>query len=1172
MRYFIRRNRDKVVMGGILAVLATVLFSLTWNADNTVEGKSTDEDIVWAIGEPDGLSIEFMAGEREKVEFILEMDNPSEKFPGIHRGALTSNGEIRKKPYKIIFDLPEDEKWNDSYLFKMDLFYTTGSPSEIEIDINGNRGIFPVHHELKKDLNDGQGNSPLLAKQQLKIPINSEWLKDENNEIAIIPLGIGQMSYDALSLERAETPNSLIDKPRLNPTVFFKNKEDGLHQVAKLEVPFNGNFDEGEAIITIEENEIQASLKSNGYDFGVLTKKIHIPAIDSDTQADIAVNLGGIHMQETHEFRAAKKWTLFVTPRVHNDVGYTDLQPHVNELDNRNTDRILEVLDQYPFYKFNFETSWLVENYIESRTQSYRKKFFEHSSAGRAPINALYLNLLTGLSSGEELHRATYFSYKLHKEEGTNFDWASLTDAPSHSWFLPTLLTDIGVKGFAVGSNQTRAPILRFSNLNEKSPFYWEGMNGEKILKWYSRSYLQLARLTRLGGDWGGGANYDFMKSTVPQFLTRYQTNSYTPDAVMMYGSYVDNALIPEDADARIIEKWNEEYAYPEIRTASDSDFYEYIDKNFREDLATYRGGAGAYWEDGAGSTANATKLIQKTQEILPMAETAASLSSVFMPRHSYKSEVFNEIWKNILFYNEHTWGAYSSISQPEREFVTKQWEIKRNYAEKADISARTVLTRSLNRLSQLFEVEGNTHFAYNWQPWERSNPIELELSEGEYLVDLEKDEPVEYDVLYAGNGYRKIRFIANNVPAMGYKGYEIRSLHEPADQEARGSNVSDSNIAENKYYKLTIDKATGGISSIIDKTADNKEMVDSKASYGLNEYLYVSGGENSKVLNHGMGLPPADLTINRPESAKIVENVETPIGHRIVVETSSTNTPTIRSEYRLYDDLKRIDLINTINKESTYDKEGVYFAYPFNVGQPDVSYQIQNGWVRPNKDQLPGAAREWFTTQNLVKTTDGDYTIAWATPDAPLFTLTDINRGKWPEHLEINNGHVFSYVLNNYWFTNYKASQGGEFKFSYAITSGNNLSNRDLAHFDADIRKPVMGYSLLSTWSAATVKAENRPLSPDKGTFIDVENSSLQFVALKKAEFGEGYILRLRESSGAKGQTKISSSFFEIKEAYLTNGVEENKEELKVRDNTIEVPFEKNSFITVRLRIASKI
>lgn len=51
---------------------------------------------------------------------------------------------------------------------------------------------------------------------------------------------------------------------------------------------------------------------------------------------------------------------------------------------------------------------------------------------------------------------------------------------------------------------------------------------------------------------------------------------------------------------------------------------------------------------------------------------------------------------------------------------------------------------------------------------------------------------------------------------------------------------------------------------------------------------------------------------------------------------------------------------------------------------------------------------------------------IAWASPDAPLFTLTDINRGLWLKHLDIRNGYLFSYVMNNYWFTNYRAEHSG--------------------------------------------------------------------------------------------------------------------------------------------------
>ncbi|NBC04045.1 MAG: hypothetical protein GVY20_10110, partial [Bacteroidetes bacterium] len=361
------------------------------------------------------------------------------------------------------------------------------------------------------------------------------------------------------------------------------------------------------------------------------------------------------------------------------------------------------------------------------------------------------------------------------------------------------------------------------------------------------------------------------------------------------------------------------------------------------------------------------------------------------------------------------------------------------------------------------------------------------------------------------------------------------------------------------------------GLIRLYDKES-GKEIVDENASYSLNEYLYVSGGEDTKIINHGMGIPPADLQIHKPTDVRIIENSETSVGQRIIVEALSQNTPMIRSEYRLYNDIKRVDIINIVHKEATLDKEGVYFAFPFMSEDPDVAYQIQNGWLRPNEDQLPGAAREWFTTQNLVRVDDGNYSIAWASPDAPLFTLTDINRGEWPTHLDIENGHVFSYVMNNYWFTNYKASQEGEFTFSYSITSGENMSREELAQFDADIRSPIIGYPLLSTW-AAGVEAQDRPLSAEKGRFFSLTDSeNLQFVTLKQAEDGNGWILRLLETAGKEGESELSTDLLDIDAAYLANGVEENQRELRVENNAVNIPYQANRYTTIRLVTKSRL
>jgi len=501
------------------------------------------------------------------------------------------------------------------------------------------------------------------------------------------------MEYDAVTFRKVGGNSEAGEKLRLEPTIFFRKEGGKLMEVCRLIAPFQKRFQSGKATVRLGNRSFRTTFTNAAYDFGLLSEVIQIPAGVCAGKASVKLSLDDQIRQAEQDVTPAKQWKVFICPKVHNDVGYTDLQPHVNELDNRNTDTVLDVLAKYPFYKFNFETSWLVENYLDCRAPAWRKQFFDLAHKGRANINALYLNLMTGVCSGEELYRAMYFTHRLHRERGANFDFACITDAPSHSWFLPTLFTDVGIKGFSNGSNQSRAPILYRSGLNEDSPFYWEGMNGEMIFMWYARSYVQLKRLT--GPGWGGPvSSFDYLNSSVPQFLVRYTRDDYAPDAVMIYGAYVDNAAVPETAEAPVIERWNQDYEYPKLIVASDADYFNYIEKHFKDRLPVRRGDCGAYWEDGVASSAQATTLNRRTQQILPAAETAATLATIFEPRNRYPAEDFRGAWRNVMFYDEHTWGAHNSISQPDRQFVTRQWEIKEGYATRANLDARNLLAR----------------------------------------------------------------------------------------------------------------------------------------------------------------------------------------------------------------------------------------------------------------------------------------------------------------------------------------------------------------------------------------------------------------------------------------------------------------------------------------------
>lgn len=287
-------------------------------------------------------------------------------------------------------------------------------------------------------------------------------------------------------------------------------------------------------------------------------------------------------------------------------------------------------------------------------------------------------------------------------------------------------------------------------------------------------------------------------------------------------------------------------------------------------------------------------------------------------------------------------------------------------------------------------------------------------------------------------------------------------------------------------------------------------------------------------------------------------------MGQRIRITARAKNVPLIESEITVYDDLKRIDIRDHIRKEDIRAKEAIYFAFPFRTSPPKFLYQVHNAWARPNDDQLPGALREWFTTPNLVVSRDEGATIAFATPDVPLVTLTDINRGRWPQHLDIKNGHVFSYVTNNYWSMNIKASQGGDILFRYSITSRRDLDYVALGQFDSETRSGLASYP---HFVRPVIGKKRLPASA--GSFFELDAANAQVSTFKQAEDGSGYILRLRETAGRDGAARLRSPLFRITSAFLTDGVEENKGPLTLKANALEIPLRANRFTTVRLLFA---
>jgi len=370
-------------------------------------------------------------------------------------------------------------------------------------------------------------------------------------------------------------------------------------------------------------------------------------------------------------------------------------------------------------------------------------------------------------------------------------------------------------------------------------------------------------------------------------------------------------------------------------------------------------------------------------------------------------------------------------------------------------------------------------------------------------------------------------------------------------------------NVIENKYYRVEADPATGSIKGIFDKQL-NRELVAADSPYLFDQYLYVQGGsDDTQIVHMRKSLPYADLKITPSSGGRIVGLRTTPFGKILVLEAKGVHTPLVRTDILLYDDEKKIEFINRLTKEAVRTKESGYFAFPIKAPKPSFQYEIQNGWVNPAQDMLKGAGLEWFSVGHWVKASGPDFELAITPIDAPLVTLGDVNRGVWPAEFKPASSTIFSYAFNNYWHTNYRAEQGGEMTFRYAMTSGGSLSPSDLAHFGRAAMTPLAIDEVIDQ-----DKVGNPPelLEPISTSFLQVKGPRVVVENWKAAEDGNGSVLRLLETSGTENRAVLQFPLFHLQRAWLTTAMEDDLKDVPVDDSSLEVTLKPHEIATVRI------
>ena len=154
----------------------------------------------------------------------------------------------------------------------------------------------------------------------------------------------------------------------------------------------------------------------------------------------------------------------------------------------------------------------------------------------------------------------------------------------------------------------------------------------------------------------------------------------------------------------------------------------------------------------------------------------------------------------------------------------------------------------------------------------------------------------------------------------------------------------------------------------------------------------------------------------------------------------------------------------------------------------------------------------------------------------------------------------MYSYVMNNNFRTNFENVQVTDVLFRYSLTTHKG-SWREGQPYD-------FGWAIINPLIPVCVNGKKEGTLEKSMSFCQVDKPNILLLTLKKAEDGDGLILRLIETEGKDTVVTLRLPFISITRAYQTNLVEENERLLSAKEHTVAVPIKAFGITTIRVEV----
>lgn len=854
---------------------------------------------------------------------------------------------------------------------------------------------------------------------------------------------------------------------------------------------------------------------------------------------------------------------IIVVFKMHFDIGYTQwaegvLQQYSGPMLAKTLQAIDETSGLPAAEQFVWTVpSWPLKYMLENCSPEIKSGLEKAIREERIIPHALPFTFETEASDLENLVRGLQYASDINRQFGLPLPRdAKLTDVPSHSHVLPTLLKNAGVDILHIGCNPGSA------SPDVPTLFWWEGPDGSRLLTFNWAEYY--------GSGIMPPVNWKH-KTWLAMIHTHENTGAPTPGEV-----------------AELLKTAKKQMPGARVRIGRISDFYDLLMEE-KPDLPVVKGDMPDTWIHGYLSTPGEIKISKKLQRETYNTEILNTQIKDWSGTSAAIEKYIDKAAENMILYDEHTFGVAMTHNNQQGwsyndEFLINQslgqysyaeasWQEKANRIETAERIVWPIMNQQLKQLASSVSVEGKRILVYNPLPWARNGRVNFFA--GIYQMNFKiygVKEAETGEIIPVFNDKNLVSFEARDIPASGYKTY-IPVL-EPVIRTPEATILVDekNGIIENSYFKLELDQSTGGLRSVFDKTS-GREMVDADDADGFAQYIYEKFGQEDLTgynkayvkpgseswANQEMGrpsVPQAERKVFKGKCGKIVyRNMGNAISASLFCKIDEPVNHSYIVTYTLFENQPYIEIDWGINgKQADPMPEAGWLSFPFNLDDPGYRLYRTGAIVDPKKDFLARSNQDYCflnTSMTLFDKTGTGY--ALNTPSAPGISIEERGLYKFSGKKEQWGDKVYVNLYNTQWGTNFAEWIEGSFSSKLYIWSYNGYDpEKSLITPSEETRVP-----LYATYADGAKGGQ--PLT-NNGISLSLKGSLV--TAYGKNRDGDGTILRLWEQAGNEGACTITlpsgSRFVKAVECNLRGEPSENSE-IQIIDNRFTVMMKPN-------------